>query len=138
MMNCSIMMNLAYWLKLCPVWLKCLSTGIALGSLTSFLWLFNHILKAASAFPTYWILQSSYSSKYMMTLLLQVVFWNVLNVLFVWLLRFYYLFTTKCPRIWKAWWTFSVGKFVNCKQLFFFFLCVCSNQLSQFLAFAES
>ena len=60
--------------------------GMALGSLTSFLWLFNRILKAVSAFPTYWILQSLHSSKYMMKLLLQVVFWNILNVLLVWLL----------------------------------------------------
>ena len=84
--NCSIMMSLACRLKLCPVWLKCLSTGMALGSLTSFLWLFNRILKAVSAFPTYWILQSLHSSRYMMKLLLQVVFWNILNVLLVWLL----------------------------------------------------
>ena len=66
--------------------LKCLSTGMALGSLTSFLWLFNRILKAVSAFPTYWILQSSHSSIYMMKILLQVVFWNIRNVLLVWLL----------------------------------------------------
>ena len=84
--NCSIKMNLARRLKLCPVWMKCLSSGMALGSLTSFLWLFNRILKAVSAFPTSWILQSSHSSKYMMKLLLQVVFWNILNVLLVWLL----------------------------------------------------
>ena len=81
---CSIMMNLACRLKLCPVWLKCFSTGMVLGSLTSFLWLFNRILKAVSAFPTSWILQSFHSSKYMMKLLLQVVFWNILNVLLVW------------------------------------------------------
>ena len=92
--NCSIMMNLACRLKLCPVWLKCLSTGMALGSLTSFLWLFNRILKAVSAFPTYWILQSSHSSKYMMKLLLQVVFWNILNVLLVWLLLKCFVFIT--------------------------------------------
>ena len=84
--NCSIMMNLACRLKLCPVWLKCLAAGMALAYLTSFLWLFNRISKAVSAFPTYWILQSSHCSKYMMKLLLQVVFWNVLNVLLVWLL----------------------------------------------------
>ena len=52
----------------------------------SFLWLLNRILKAISAFPTNWILQSSHSSKYTMKLLLQVVFWNILNVLLVWLL----------------------------------------------------
>ena len=80
------MMNLACRLKLCPIWLKCLSTGIALGSLTSFLWLFSRTLKAVSAFPTYWILQSSHSSKYMMKLILQVAFCNILNVLLVWLL----------------------------------------------------
>ena len=84
--NCSIMINLACRLKLCPVWLQCLSTGMVLRSLTSFLWLFNHILKVGSAFPTYWILQSSHSNKYIMKLLLQVVFWNILNVLLVWLL----------------------------------------------------
>ena len=84
--NCSNMMNLACRFKLCPVWLKCLSTGMALGPLTSFLWLFNRILKTVSAFPTYWILQSSHSSKYMMQLLLQVVFWNIVNVVLVWLL----------------------------------------------------
>ena len=84
--NCSVMMNLVYRLKLCPVWLKCLSTGMSLASLTSFLWLFNRILKAVSTFPTYWILQSSHSSKSMMKLLLQVLFWNILNVLLVWLL----------------------------------------------------
>ena len=82
----SNMMNSACRLNLCPVSLKCLSTGMALGSLTSFLWLFNRILKVVSAFPTSWILQSSHSSKYMMKLLLQVVFWNILNVLLVWLL----------------------------------------------------
>ena len=81
--NCSIMMNLVCRLKLCPIWLKSLSTGMALGSLTSFLWLFNCILKAVSAFPTYWIL---HSNKYMMKLLLQVVFWNILNILLAWLL----------------------------------------------------
>ena len=81
--NCSIMMNLACRLKLCPAWLNFLSIGMALGSLTSFLWLFNCILKAASAFPTYWILKSLHSSKYMMKLLLQVVFWNIPNVLLV-------------------------------------------------------
>ena len=80
------MMNLACRLKLCLVWMMRLSTGMALGSLTSFLWLFNHILKAVSAFPTYWTSQSLHSSKYMMKLLLQVVFWNILNVLLVWLL----------------------------------------------------
>ena len=84
--NCSIMMNLASRLKLCPVWLKCLFRGMAVGSLTSFLWLFNHILKALSAFQTYWMLQSLHFSKCMMKLLLQVVFWNILNVLLVWLL----------------------------------------------------
>ena len=72
----SNMMNSACRLNLCPVSLKCLSTGMALGSLTSFLWLFNCVLKAVSAFPTYWILQS----KYMMKLHLQVLFWNVLLV----------------------------------------------------------
>ena len=80
------MMNLACGLNLCPVWLKCLSAGMALGYLTSFLWLFNCILKAVSAFPTYWILESLHSSKNMMKLLVQVVFWNILNVLLVWLL----------------------------------------------------
>ena len=84
--NYSIMMNLTCRFKLCAVWLKCVSTGMALGSLTSFRWLFSRILKAVSAFPTYWILQSSHSSKYMMKLILQVVFWNILNVLLVWLL----------------------------------------------------
>ena len=74
------------WLKLCPVWLKCLPTGMALGSLSSFLWLFNCILKAFSAFPTYLILQSSHYSKYMMKLILQIVFWNILIVLLVWIL----------------------------------------------------
>ena len=59
---------------------------MALGSLTSFLWLFNRILKAVSAFPTCWILQRLNSTKYMMKLLLQAVFWNILNVLLVWLL----------------------------------------------------
>ena len=84
--NCSIMMNLACRLKICSVWLKCLSSGMALGSLTSFLWLFNQILKVVSAFPTYRLLQSSHSSMYMMKLLLQIAFWNILNVLLVWLL----------------------------------------------------
>ena len=84
--NCSIMMNLVCRLKLCPVWLKCLSAGMALGSLTSFWWLYNCILKAVSAFPTYWILEISHSSKYMTKLLLQVVFWNILNILLAWLL----------------------------------------------------
>ena len=75
--NYWIMMSLACRLKLCPIWLKCLSTGMALEPLTSFLRLFDH---------RYWILQSSHSSKYMVKLLLQVVFWNILNVLLVWLL----------------------------------------------------
>ena len=92
--NCSIMMNLACRLKLCRVWLKCLSIGMALGSLKSFLWLFNRILKTFSAFPTYWILQNSHSSKCMMELLLQVVFWNILNVLLVWLFLKFSVFIT--------------------------------------------
>ena len=82
--NCSIMMNLACKLILCPVWLKCLSTGMALRFLTSLLWLFNRILKTVSAFPTYWVLQSSMKLRWkyeitisMMKLLLQVVFWNI-------------------------------------------------------------
>ena len=81
----QLMINWACRWKLHPVWFESLSTGMALGSLASFLWLFNHILEV-SAFPTYWILRSSRSSKYMMKLLLQVVFWNILNVLLVWLL----------------------------------------------------
>ena len=48
--------------------IECLSTGMVLGSFTSFLLLLNRILKAVSAFLTYWILQSSHSSKYMMKL----------------------------------------------------------------------
>ena len=59
---------------------------MALGTLISFLWLYNRTLKAVSTFPTYWILQSLHSSKYIMKLLLQAVFWNILKVLLVWLL----------------------------------------------------
>ena len=116
--NCSIIMNLACRLKLCLVWLKCLSTDMALGSLESFLWLFNRILKAVSAFPTYWIVKSSHSSKYMMKLLLQVVFLEYskcsVRLITFEMLCYYYLSTTKCPWIWKTWWTFSVGEFVSC------------------------
>ena len=87
-------MNLECRLKLCPVWLKCLSTGMVLGFLTSFLWLFNSILKAVLAFLTYRILQRSDSSKYMMKLLLQVVFWNILKVLLASLLLEWSVFIT--------------------------------------------
>ena len=116
--NCSIIMNLTCRLKLCLVWLKCLSTDMALGSLESFLWLFNRIFKAVSAFPTYWIVKSSHSSKYMMKLLLQVVFLEYskcsVRLITFEMLCYYYLSTTKCPWIWKTWWTFSVGEFVSC------------------------
>ena len=83
LVTAQLLLNLECRLKLCPAWLNFLSIGMALGSLTSFLWLFNCILKAASAFPTYWILKSLHSGKYMMKLLLQVVFWNILYVLLV-------------------------------------------------------
>ena len=88
------MMNLACRLKLCPVWLKCLSTGMVLGYLMSFLWLCNCILKAVSPFPKYWISQSSHSGKYMMKLFLEVAFWNILNVLLIWLLLKWSVFIT--------------------------------------------
>ena len=68
------------------------ATGMALGFLTSFLWLFNSILKAVFAFLRYRILQ--HSSKYMMKLLLQVVFWNILNVLLALLLLEWSVFIT--------------------------------------------
>ena len=84
----SIWLDVFYILKL----LKCLSTGMDLGILNSFLWLFNRILKAVLAFPTYWILQSLHCSKYMMELLLEVVFWIILNVLLVWLLLKRFIF----------------------------------------------
>ena len=115
--NYSIMMNLACRFKLCAVWLKCVSTGMALGSLTSFRWLFCRILKAVSAFPTYWILQSLHSRKYMMKLLLQVVFgifemfcwfdcfWNAPFLLPVY---------NKLSLNLKNMVNISVGKFVSC------------------------
>ena len=60
--------------------------------------IFSVILKAFSAFPTYWILQSSHYSKYMMKLILQIVFWNILNVLLVWLLLKCSVFITCLPQ----------------------------------------
>ena len=95
----------------------------ALGSLTSFLWLFNRILNAVSGFPTYWILQSSHSSKYMMKLLLQVIFFNILNVLLVWLLLKCSVFVTclrQYPSIWKTWWTFPLVNLLVVNSFLFF------------------
>ena len=50
---CSIIRNFACTLKQYPGFLKCKSTGIDFGMLTSFLWLFSIILKVVSVFPTY-------------------------------------------------------------------------------------
>ena len=122
--NYSIMMNLACRFKLCAVWLKCVSTGMALGSLTSFRWLFCRILKAVSAFPTYWILQSLHSRKYMMKLLLQVVFLEYskcsVGLIAFEMLRFCYLFTTNCLWIWKTWWTFPLVNLLVVSSFYFF------------------
>ena len=115
---------------------------MALGSLTSLLCLMNRILKAVSAFPTYWILQSSHSSKYMMKLLLQVVFWNILNVLLVWLLLKCSVFITCLQQsvleFEKHGEHFPLVNLLVVSNVLFFFYCVPSNQLSQVLAFVES
>ena len=140
--NFSIMINLACKLKLCPVWLKCLSKGMALGSLTSVLWLFNRILKVVLAFPTYWILKSLHSGKYMMKLILQVVFWNILHFLFIWLLLKCSVFINCLKRsvleFKKHGEYFTLVNLLVVSSFFIFFYCVPSNRLFQVLDFAES
>ena len=64
---------LACKLNECPGFLKCKLAGIDFGLPTSFLWLFNLMLKAISVVPTYWTLHSKHSMKLMMNLLLQLL-----------------------------------------------------------------
>ena len=52
----SMMMNLACLLKLYTFFWKCLQARMELGFSMSFLWLFNLLLNAISAFPTYCII----------------------------------------------------------------------------------
>ena len=49
--NLSIIVNLACWLNLWPFFWNCSSANIAVGSFTSFLWLFNLMLNGASFLP---------------------------------------------------------------------------------------
>ena len=71
---------------------KKLKIGRPVGPITSHFFLIPPPPTPSSKWTSYvyrhmlYILQSSHSSKDMMKLLLQVVFWNILNVLLVWLL----------------------------------------------------
>ena len=56
-LSCSIVMIFLGFLKPRPCLLKCLQAGIALGFLTSFLWLLSLMLNGISDFPTNWMLQ---------------------------------------------------------------------------------
>ena len=73
---------------------------MALGSLTSCLRLFSRTLKAFLAFPAYLILQSSHSSEIdeidLTGYFLEYSKCSVGLITFE-MLRFYYVFTTKCP-----------------------------------------
>ena len=76
-LSCSINVNFGCRLKECPGFLKCKSAGVDFGLLTSFLQLFSFMLKAASAFRTYWTLHNGHSIKWMMNMLLQLSLWNM-------------------------------------------------------------
>ena len=56
-LSCSMIMIFPWLLKSWSCLLKCLQTGIALGFLTSFLWLLSLMLNGVSYLPTYWMLQ---------------------------------------------------------------------------------
>ena len=89
--NVSIIMNLACSLKLWPFFQKCLSANIALGSFTSFLWLFNLMLNGVSFSSTYCRLHIMHSIRKMTYSVSQ---WNIFQVLVVcWLLNIAVVFT---------------------------------------------
>ena len=71
LLSCSINVNFAWRLNECPGFLKWKLGGIDFGLFTSFLWLFNLILKAVSAFQTYWILHNLHFIKPMINLFLR-------------------------------------------------------------------
>ena len=56
-LSCSMIMIFPWLLKSWSCLLKCLQAGIALGFLTSFLWLLSLMLNGVSDLPTYWMLQ---------------------------------------------------------------------------------
>ena len=56
-LSCSMIMIFPWLLKSWSCLLKCLQAGIALGFLTSFLWLLSLMLNGVSDWPMYWMLQ---------------------------------------------------------------------------------
>ena len=86
--NWSIMVNFACLLKFWLICWKYLQTIIASTFFTSFRWLFSHILKLVSAFPTYCLLHEMHPIKYITKLLAQLTLWNILYIFLVcWLLK---------------------------------------------------
>ena len=59
----SMIINLVWLLKLWSCCWKCLKASIAFWFLVSFLWLFNLMLNAVAAFPTFCLLHSVHSMK---------------------------------------------------------------------------
>ena len=62
-LSCSMIMIFPWLLKSWSCLLKCLQAGIALGFLTSFLWLLSLMLNGVSDLPSYWMLQIWQSSR---------------------------------------------------------------------------
>ena len=105
----SIIVNHTCSLNLWPFFWKCLSANIALGSFTSFLWLFNLMLNGVSFLPTYCKLHIMHSIRYSV---FQFVLQNIFQVLFVCLLALecccsFHLFGTYISSFWPAWCAFT-------------------------------
>ena len=84
--GCSVKVNFACWIKLCPSFLKWTQAGIAFGWFKSFQLLFNLTFKLVSDLPRYWRLHRIHSSKKIIHWCLYVMVWYMLETLFNWLL----------------------------------------------------
>ena len=85
----SIIIKFKCLLKLCPTTWKCLHVTIAFRSFASFVWLFNLILKAVLAFPTYCLLHIVTFYQIDNNWLLQFTFSKICKTLSVcWLFKF--------------------------------------------------
>ena len=75
--SCSFKVNLACWLKLWLVSLKCWFACDVFCLLTFLQWLFNLMLNSVSDFPTYWIRQILHSRRYINSFHLQLKSWEI-------------------------------------------------------------
>ena len=115
--SCSIKVNLCMLdINLCHSFLKWAQAGMAFGLLTSFLWLFNLMLKLVSDLPTYWRLHRIHSSKQIIHWLSHVMLWYILKTLFVRLILKVLVFTTCIPLAFTVpffWFVYLIHSLLN-------------------------